>query len=378
MNTCTDAFVQLSRGMDVGDCAQISPIGYLDSPLRLQHPTMAVIEALLITGAIAYVIAAVRCAVAARDPELLILMGASMVYMFAQELPAYFPDVLGISDLAFVHNRFSAGILFDRMPLYIIALYLSLVPLSFMIVKRAGIFARRGGVLLGAVCVGFIHHAFYEVFDHFGPQYLWWRWNYAADFQHLVLGSVPLVSLVGFSLSGPFMLTLGVKLIALRGLRRPALATTARTILAGLLSVAVLFPMIGIIGALSTWSATGGPQLLADVIAYGFVAVFGAITVWVLSGSLTKVPWRSLEGVYSLIYLGVFVGLWIYALPAYLDAENGHTAAGTPIGSLPYVVGCYAFLAYMIWRCFTRERSASVARDFRGHDGRDPATKVTA
>ena len=33
------------------------------------------------------------------------------------------------------------------------------------------------GVLLGAVCVGFVHHAFYEIFDQLGPQLRWWEWT---------------------------------------------------------------------------------------------------------------------------------------------------------------------------------------------------------
>src|SRR5271156_5693895 len=133
MNTCSQAFLDLSRGMGFGGCSHLSPVLYLQSPLHLQHPTMAVIEALLIAGAITYVYVAIRRAVVSRDSKLLIFLAAGLVYMFALELPAYFLDTLGMPELAFVHNRFSVGIMFERMPLYIIALYLSLVPLSFMI-----------------------------------------------------------------------------------------------------------------------------------------------------------------------------------------------------------------------------------------------------
>jgi hypothetical protein len=40
------------------------------------------------------------------------------------------------------------------------------------------------------------------------------------------------------------------------------------------------------------------------------------------------------------VYLLVFIGLWAGALPAYLHARAGHTAAGAPTGSLGYALAC--------------------------------------
>lgn len=44
--------------------------------------------------------------------------------------------------------------------------------IAFEIVRTLGVF-RRYGTLVGAVCVGFVHHAFYEIFDHL-VQLRWW------------------------------------------------------------------------------------------------------------------------------------------------------------------------------------------------------------
>ncbi|MDT5348217.1 MAG: hypothetical protein QOH91_1504 [Mycobacterium sp.] len=49
MSTCSKAFFELSRGLDFGDCTNLRPILYWNS--HPQHPTMAVVEALLIGGA---------------------------------------------------------------------------------------------------------------------------------------------------------------------------------------------------------------------------------------------------------------------------------------------------------------------------------------
>jgi Cytochrome P450 len=38
-----------------------------------------------------------------------------------------------------------------------------------------------------AICVGFVHHCFYEVFDQLGPQLRWWAWNTDNPLNHPML-----------------------------------------------------------------------------------------------------------------------------------------------------------------------------------------------
>jgi hypothetical protein len=82
-------------------------------------------------------------------------------------------DTVGV---VFDHNVYTVQFLFDRLPLYIVALYPAVAMLAFEVVRALGVFRDRG-IVVGAVCVGFVHLCFYEVFDHLGPQLRWWAWN---------------------------------------------------------------------------------------------------------------------------------------------------------------------------------------------------------
>lgn len=65
----------------------------------------------------------------------------------------------------FAHNVFTVEFLWGRLPLYIAAIYPMMATVAFEIVRSLGVF-RHYGTVIGAVYVGFIHHAFYEIFDH--------------------------------------------------------------------------------------------------------------------------------------------------------------------------------------------------------------------
>ena len=360
MQTCGSGFIHVGRALDFDGCNSLNPFGYLRSPLHLQHWTMAVVEVLLMVGAAVFVWLGVYRARRDHDATLLCFLGASIAYLLTMEVPgAYFPDLMGASpaDVPFVHNRFSIGFLFDRLPLYIVALYLALPGLAFVIVERADIFARRHGLLVASVCVGFLHHAFYEIFDQFGPQYHWWAWNYDLKYMAFSQGSVPMVSLLGFSMLGPFVFTLLVQMTVIRPLGRghhSVSAVVSRTVAAGVVAAIALSVLMAPIFGLALLAQLGsGWRIVASALCYLVVAIFGVLTVRALqSQSLVATAIRSPQGGYAILYLVVFAGLWIYALPDYFGAANGETRLGTPVGSLPYVIGCYAFLGYALWRCF--------------------------
>jgi hypothetical protein len=68
---------------------------------------------------------------------------------------------------------------------------------------------------------------------------------------------------------------------------------------------------------------------------------------------LTTFSSRGLWGyskAYLTLFLCVFAGLWLYALPDYFSAVDGITSQGYPIGSLPYVIGCSGFAAFFLLR----------------------------
>ena len=247
---------------------------------------------------------------------------------------------------------------FGRAPLYILALYPAIMYASFALVRQAGLFDQRWGAFTGALGVGVVHHVFYEIFDHFGPQYGWWTWNYPNFTSSLA--SVPVSSMVGFAFVGPIALTLATQLLvpksvvadnsdakdASRRLRGFALGT----LLAGLLT-----PVIFVLLTLNTWFNLLGIDLTPRSEMVASVAIVG-MALLLTVGQLLRLTTFSSRGlwVYSKAYLAlflcVFTGLWLYALPDYFSAVEGITSQGYPVGSLPYVLGCSGFAAFFLLR----------------------------
>ena len=159
----------------------------------------------MVTGAVLALVHAIRRLRRDGDPTNLALWFATARLPVRHRNPLYFPNVFGIQDqlgVVFAHNVFTVQFLFDRLPLYIVALYPAVVSLAFEIVRGLGVFRDRG-IVVGAICVGFVHHCFYEVFDQLGPQLRWWAWNGADPINHPMLASVPMTSMFIFATLGP-------------------------------------------------------------------------------------------------------------------------------------------------------------------------------
>ncbi|MEL0302016.1 MAG: hypothetical protein VW976_09100, partial [Flavobacteriaceae bacterium] len=225
-------------------------------------------------------------------------------------------------------------------------------------VRQAGLFDQRWGALIGALGVGVVHHVFYEIFDHFGPQYGWWTWNYPNFTSSLA--SVPVSSMVGFAFVGPIALTLATQLFvpqsvvadkghaedASRRIRRFALGT----LLAGLLT-----PVIFVLLTLDTWFSLLGIEMTPRSEMVASVAIVGTALLLTV-GQLLRLTAFSSRGLrayskaYLVLFLGVFAGLWVYALPDYFSAVEGITSEGYPVGSLPYVLGCSGLAIFFLLR----------------------------
>ncbi|MET0317598.1 MAG: hypothetical protein ABW188_12320, partial [Rhodococcus fascians] len=269
------------------------------------------------------------------DPTNLALWAASIVYLLVTEIPLYFPHLFGIEDaigVVFEHGVFTVQFLYGKLPLYIVALYPAVTTLSYEIVRSLGVFRIRRGILLGAMCVGFVHHCFYEVFDQLGPQLSWWTWNPENPLNQPALASVPMTSVYIFATLGPAVLTVLVLLLVGRHRGLSALSLVWRTLVAGaavIVGVAVL--------CIPTSIFTGAPAAQAIVFAIE-IALFAGVAVTVLVRQ-----WRSGAGepnlfvrVFGPIYLGVLAVLWIGAL------------TGTPTGSLPYTAVCFALASLAV------------------------------
>ena len=341
-------FTQLVERLGGFHPENIESWAFIKSPLTLSHWTMNVIEVLLILGALW----GLRHSMTRFKAGESIYLGfwlASVIFILALEIPVYFPEKLGAPDnaLFFIHNEFSVQFFFGRAPLYILALYPAIMYASFVLVRQAGLFDQRGGTLIGALGVGVVHHVFYEIFDHFGPQYGWWTWNYPNFTSSLA--SVPVSSMVSFAFVGPIALTLATQILVPKGNPRVR-GFALGTLLAGLLT-----PIIFVLLTLNTWFSVLGIDLTPRLEMLASVAIIGAALGLTLRQFLHLTDF-SVEGLwhysrgYFALFLSAFSGLWLYALPDYLAATQGLTPQGFPVGSLPYVLGCMAFGLFFLLR----------------------------
>ena len=286
----------------------------------------------MVTGAVLALVHAIRRLRRDGDPTNLALWFATIVYLFVIEIPLYFPNVFGIQDqlgVVFAHNVFTVQFLFDRLPLYIVALYPAVVSLAFEIVRGLGVFRDRG-IVIGAVCVGFVHHCFYEVFDQLGPQLRWWAWNGANPINHPMLASVPMTSMFIFATLGPIVVT--VLVLWLVGTGRSHLAW--RTVLAG-----ALVP-VGVAVLSIPTSLFGGRHPHT-----GVQAVIFSIELVVIAGIALPILFRQprqealvhngFVRVFGTMYLVVLAVLWV-------------TSHGTPRPGTAYAAVCFVIAAWAI------------------------------
>jgi hypothetical protein len=335
---CTPEFRALAAGLGDVRCEGADPVAYLHAPWDLADWTMPVIEVVMIGGALLALAHAVSRLRRHGDATGLGVWLAALVYVVILEPPLYFPAAFGIDDYVpavFVHNTFTAGFFFERMPLYIALLYPAMVYLAWTIVRSWGVpDAGWRGALRTAICVGFVHHVFYEVFDMLGPQRLWWAWDYSTPVAGPRLGSVPLSSMSNFALVMPTAFAFLAVLLLTRRRR-----TTVRSVLLPAAGVGILTPLVSAPGQVPATLLDAAPSLpswIPSVLMLGLIAVAGVVTAreaW-LAGSRggdlpTYAKWHG-GG-----YLVVLTVLWIAALPQTLDPPEG-----VLVGSLPYVVGC--------------------------------------
>jgi hypothetical protein len=355
---CTAAFDAIAQPLGGFTCQHAPAFVHLRNPLALSNWTLPVLEAMLVGGAVMALVHSIRRLRREGDPTNLALWFATVVYLFVVEIPLYFPNVFGIEDqlgVVFAHNTFTVQFLFDRLPLYIVALYPAVITLAFEIVRSLGVFRDRG-IVVGAICVGLVHHCFYEVFDQLGPQLRWWAWNTTNPINHPMLGSVPMTSVFIFATLGPIVVTLLVLLLV--GDRTGRTGCTGwrllwRTALAG-----ALVPVGLAILSIPT-SLFGGhePNTTAQAILFSVeLAVIAGIALPVLGGQWhrgTASPNRFVR-TFGWLYLAVLAALWVSASHDYFTARRGTTPDGTPTGNMAYAVVCFVIAALAVYGVSTK------------------------
>lgn len=348
---CAPTFEQLARALGFS-CEEAGGLVEFRNPLALENWTLPVLELTVIVGAILTLVYAISRYRRHGDATNLALWFGAIAYLLIIEPPLYFPAAFGIDahvDTMFAHNVFSVDFLWGRLPLYIIAIYPMMATVAFEIVRILGVF-RRYGTFIGAVCVGFVHHAFYEIFDHLGPQLRWWEWSVDNPMNQPMFDAVPLPSVVVFAALWPMSLALCVQFLVGRhvdrGERFTGVQVLWRTVVVGVLAslgTAILPLPATLIGALTSTTAMG-IVYAAEFVAITCVAVPVMVRQWrrLRTSAVTAERHTSpLVIRYSIAYLAVMAVLWLASLPAYFGAVDGITANGDPIGNLWYVAACF-------------------------------------
>jgi hypothetical protein len=345
METCTAEFARLSAKMGGLDC-DANPFFTLRNPLSLQHWTMPLIELTLVAGAIAALVHALRWRRSEGDCSNLVIWFAGVFCLLLIEPIAYFPQWFGLEQtmgLTFVHNQFSVQFLYDRLPLYIVAMYPFFSYAAWVLVQRTGIF-RRYHALVGACCVTVVFFALYEVVDMVGPQFRWWVWNENLSTSVPTLAHVPYVNLQAFSIALPFAMALVTLFVSKQG------QVGGRTVARNVVLVCLL-----------VWPILFLSSVPSLVMALGAVPVETAriVATWVMIGTAAVVTAAAFVGTYRArrddpaeipagadrdyfgvvlvgAYLAVAAVCWFAALPDYLSAKDGFTDTGARTGSLPF------------------------------------------
>ncbi|MBH0775239.1 DUF7802 domain-containing protein [Nocardia bovistercoris] len=347
---CAATFARLADEMGF-TCDDIGGLVDLNNPFGLENWTLLVLEVTIVLGAILALVYAITRYRRHGDPTNLVVWFGATAYLFIIEPPLYFPAAFGIDahvDTMFAHNLFTVEFLWGRLPIYIVAIYPFAATLAFEIVRMLGVF-RRYGVLVGAVCVGFVHHAFYEIFDHIGPQLRWWEWTTENPLNQPMFDSVPLPSVVVFAALWPMSLAFFAQLFVGRHVDRGREFTGAqlvgRTVLIGVLASLGTFvlPLPATVGGAGS-DTVRGVLYAAELVVVAVVAAVVLLRQWtsLRAGDSDVEPYTNrFVQIYGFVYLGVLAVLWVTALPAFLDAVDGETPNGDPIGNIWYAAGCF-------------------------------------
>ncbi|MDV6265585.1 hypothetical protein [Rhodococcus globerulus] len=369
---CSPTFDQLATELGFS-CAEAGGLVELRNPFGLENWTLPVLEWTIIIGSVLALVLAIVRLRRNGDPTNLVLWFGATAYLFIIEPPLYFPAAFGIEkhvDTMFAHNVFTVDFLWGRLPLYIIAIYPLMATLAFEIVKMLGVF-RRYGVLAGAVCVGFVHHAFYEIFDHLGPQLRWWEWSTANPINQPMFDAVPLPSVVVFAALWPMSLAFCVQFFVGRhvddGQHFTGLQLIWRTIVIGVLASVGTFILplpATVFGAGS--DTVRGVLYAAELVILSVVAIALLIRQWTrLRTQPSDAPPYTNRFVqyYSVVYLCIMAVLWASALPDFFGAVDGSTSNGDPIGNLWYTLACFVVAILCVAATFTVARRSAEAGD---------------
>ncbi|MFE3293630.1 hypothetical protein, partial [Rhodococcus sp. NPDC059234] len=370
---CSPTFADLATRLGFS-CEEAGGLVEVRNPAALENWTLPVLEFTIVLGAVLALVYAILRLRRHGDPTNLVLWFGATAFLFVIEPPIYFPAAFGTEDYLgtmFAHNVFTVDFLWGRLPLYIIAIYPLMATIAFELVRMLGVFRMKYGVILGAVCVGFVHHAFYEIFDQLGPQLRWWEWTLDNKVNQPFFDSVPLPSVVVFAALWPMSLALCVQFFVGRhvdaGRHFSGLQLVWRTVVIGLAASVGVFvlPLPATVFGMGS-DTVRGFLYAAELVALSVVAVVVLARRWsALRAGASDGPAYTNRFVqtYALVYLAVMAVLWATALPDFFGAVDGVTSNGDPIGNLGYTLVCFAVAVLSVVATFTVRQQKSAEAD---------------
>ena len=376
LDTCTQEFADLTRHLEGLQCDG-NPVVMFRNPLGLQNWTFPAIEALLVVGALACLVHAVRWYRARGDASNLVVWVSLVSALILIEPVTYFPQWFGLDDknlmgLTFAHGQFSVQFLFDRLPLYIVAMYPMFGYVAYALVQRTGILqARRPFV--GSVAVAFTFFALFEVIDTVGPQWGWWVWNRDPELKSSdpALGPIPYMSLQLFSMALPFAvayMTMRLNRIPHRGGWFIVRDVVLVSVLVWPVWLVTLLPdtvlsFAGTWVGMSTHDATHVARLLVSWFMIGMGLVVTGWAFWTAyrarGVSADAVPSGVAQDYFVLVcgvvYLAFGLAFWIPALPEHFRVGvGGVTSTGQQSGSLLFGAAAWLCSAALLLGAYLR------------------------
>ena len=137
---CADSIEQIANRLGFS-CERAEPWVTLRNPFELANWTLPILEAMVIGGAVFALWWSIRRLRRDHDPVNVVIWFGTVIYLLIVEPPLYFPTVFGVDKTigaVFAHNVFTVQFMYDRLPLYIVALYPAMMTLAYEVVRSLG------------------------------------------------------------------------------------------------------------------------------------------------------------------------------------------------------------------------------------------------
>ncbi len=317
----------ISYAMQNEDATQA--LVYFNAPSALKDWSFLAIEWMIIIGFVLTLCHAVRHSRQSGSPAALLTFTMALLYGLVMDIVSYYTVE------NFWHGEFSVMFLYNRLPLYIVFFYPSVMYHVYMTIRRY-----EFKPATEAISTAFFAGTFYLIFDNFGPQVGWWIWDRADPTTWPYVSSVPLTSYHWFFLfTGAFAYIARIVCWTWTqegkstGLITVALITSPITII--LLGSVLFIPYNLFAKNMPPWDMMPWDASLIGASLVHAITFFVAGLVFVLNYKKVRAPRDKLLMVFPLMYLVGHLYLYIAKFSLFFNiSSDGLTSEGLAVGNL--------------------------------------------